>query len=66
MFLLSGSVDKDVVEINEDAFVNKGNEDGVCHALECNTGIKQAEWHAGELEQLVSCVECGLVGIKRL
>ena len=66
MVLPSGSVDKDVVEINEEPFTYRGNEDGVCHALECVVGIKQAKRHAGELEQLASCAECGLVGIKRL
>ena len=48
MILPSGSVDKDVVEINEDAFTDKGDKDGVCHALECAAGIRQAKWHAGE------------------
>ena len=67
MVLPSGIVDKDVVEINEkDAFADKADKDGVCHALECVAGIRQAKRHAGELEQPASCAECGLVGIKRL
>ena len=44
-------VDKGVIEINEEGtFVDQGSENGVCHALECNTSIRQAEQHAGELE----------------
>ena len=67
MVLPSGSVDKDVIEINEDeAFTDKGGEDGVYHALECVVGIRQAKHHAGELEQPTSCVKCGLVGVRRL
>ena len=66
MVLPSGRVDKDVIEINEDTFVDKGGEDGVFHALECTTVIRQAEWHASELEQPASCAECGLVGVRRL
>ena len=67
MILPSGNVDNDVVEINEeDAFIDKANKDGVCHALECVVGIKQVKLHAGELEQPASCAECGRVGIRRL
>ena len=67
MVLPSGSVDKDVVEINEeDAFTDKADKDGVCHALECVAGIRQAKRHAGELEQSASCAECSLVGVQRL
>ena len=51
MVLPSGCVDKDVIKINEeDTFVDKGGEDGVCHALECAASIRQAERHVGELE----------------
>ena len=67
MVLPSGSVDKDVVEINEeDAFNDKADKDGVCHALECVAGIRQAKRHAGELEQPTPCVERGLEGVRRL
>ena len=41
MILPSGSVDKDVVEINEeDTFTDKAGKDGVCHALECVVDIR--------------------------
>ena len=67
MVLPSGSVDKDVVEISEeDTFTDKAGKDGVCHALECDVGIRQEKRHAGELEQSASCAECGLVGVRRL
>ena len=68
MVLQSGSVDKDVLEINEeDTFTDKVGKDGVCHALECVAGIRQAlKRHVGELEQPASCAECGRVGIRRL
>ena len=67
MVLPSGNVDKDVVEKSEeDAFTDKADKDGVCHALECVANIRQAKRHAGELEQPVSCAECGLVTVRRL
>ena len=56
-----------LVEINEeDTFTDKADKDGVCHALECVAGIRQAKRHTGELEQPGSCAECGLVGVRRL
>ena len=67
MFLPSGSMDKDVIQINEeDAFDDEDGEVGVGHAWECATNIKQAERHEGELEQLATCAECSFVGIRRL
>ena len=39
MVLPSGRVDKDVIEINEDTFADKGGKDGVSHALECVANI---------------------------
>ena len=45
MILPSGHVDKDVIEINEeDTFVDKGGEDGFCHALECVASMRQAKY----------------------
>src|SRR5436190_21241057 len=65
MFVLIFRINKDVVEVDNDANIQQISENIVHQCLECSRRVRKSEWHYIELVMTVPCSERCFVTVLR-